>query len=275
MHLTVTDRSVEFYYGSVLAGRYVYVDPFKPHLHPLNTPAGFTVSLRSPHDHPHHKGLMYALRTSDVNFWEEYATTEREKVGRQRHEAVLHIIDEGERVGFTERLDWSAVDGALSTFEETRTLNCGFHTGDRSYFYWEWSTELVAKRNLTLITSQWSIPDATGRPINYHGLGLRFRRDFGCTGGNQLLLDNESVTFKKALGCQPREVTFIGTFDETYPAKRAGVSVAPAANHGLFVLESPFAFLSFGPTALGSRQLAPGDRLTDSYSISVFDIPES
>ena len=117
--------------------------------------------------------------------------------------------------------------------------------------------------------------DSSGRPINYHGLGLRFRRDFGCTGGNQLLLDKQSVSFKKALGCQPRQVTFIGTFDESYPTKQAGVTVTPATSHGLFVLESPFAFLSFGPTALGSRKLAQGDRLTDFYAISVFDIPKS
>ena len=95
MHLTVTDRSVDFHHGAVLAGRYAYRDPFKPHVHPLNTPMGYTVSLRSPHDHPHHKALMYALRASDVNFWEEYATTDQEKVGQQEHETFLRVVDEG------------------------------------------------------------------------------------------------------------------------------------------------------------------------------------
>jgi Methane oxygenase PmoA len=275
MHLTVTDRSVDFYYASVLAGRYDFVDPFKPHVHPLNTPLGLTVSLRSPHDHPHHKGLMYALRASDVNFWEEYATTTEEKVGRQQHETFLRIVDEGERIGFTERLDWSAVDRSLDIFEEIRTLSCSFNTGDPAYFNWEWSTELVAKRDITLITSQWSIPDSSGRLVNYHGLGLRLRRDFGCTGGNQLLLDKKPVVFKEALGRRPGQVTFIGTFDDNDPKRQAGITITPVASHGLFVLESPFAFLSFGPTALDIKKLTQGERLTDSYSIAVFDIPAS
>jgi hypothetical protein len=275
MRLTVTDRSVDFYHGSMLAGRYAYADPFKPHLHPLNTPLGFTVSLRSPHDHPHHKGLMYALRASDVNFWEEYTTSEQEKVGRQQHEAFQEIVDEGERIGFTERLNWSAADGSLDIFDEIRTLNCSFQVGDPPYFNWEWSTELVARRDVTLITSQWSIPDSSGRLINYHGLGLRLRRDFGCTGGNQLLLDKQPMSFLAALGRRPGKATFIGTFDDHDPKRQAGVTIAPAVAHGLFVLENPFAFLSFGPTALGSRKLNQGDRLTDSYSISVFDIPAS
>ena len=86
---------MDFHHGAVLAGRYAYRDPFKPHVHPLNTPMGYTVSLRSPHDHPHHKALMYALRASDVNFWEEYATTDQEKVGQQEHETFLRVVDEG------------------------------------------------------------------------------------------------------------------------------------------------------------------------------------
>ena len=217
---------------------------------------------------------MYALRASDVNFWEEYATTDQETVGQQEHETFLRLVDEGERIGFTERLNWSAVDRSLDTFEEIRTLNCSFQSGEPACFKWEWSTDLVAKRDLTLVTSQWSIPDSSGRLINYHGLGLRLRRDFGCTGGNQLLLDKQPVPFKEALGRQPGQVTFIGTFDDNDPKRQAGVTITPAASHGLFVLENPFAFLSFGPTALGSRKLHQGDRLTDSYLISVFDIPE-
>ena len=49
--------------ASELPGLYVLDDPFKPYIHPLKTPAGHTVSLAMPHDHPHHKGSMYALRT--------------------------------------------------------------------------------------------------------------------------------------------------------------------------------------------------------------------
>lgn len=269
MRLELTKHYVDFARESSLAGRYCYQDSFKPHIHPLNTPDGHTLSLRSPHDHLHHKGLMYSLRASDINFWEEYATSEAEKVGCQRHDAFSEVITEGDEIGFTERLTWLAGDGSLETFDEQRSLTCSYVGGASACFHWKWSTKLVAKRDLTLTLSPWSITNKRGHRINYHGLGLRLRRDFGCTGGNKLLLDGHPVSFYEALGSQPKEATFIGSLDET--SGKAGVSIAPAASRGLFVLESPFAFISFGPTTLGAIALRAGHTLNDSYSILVFD----
>jgi hypothetical protein len=77
------------------------------------------------------------------------------------------------------------------------------------------------------------------------------------------------VSFEEALGREPKEATLIGSLDET--SGKAGVSIVPGASHGLFVLESPFAFISFGPTVLGGLELSAGVTLNDSYSISVFD----
>jgi hypothetical protein len=269
MRLELTKNYADFVRESSLAGRYWYQDSFKPHLHPLNTPEGHTLSLRSPHDHLHHKGLMYSLRASDINFWEEYASSEVEKVGCQRHDTFCEVITEGEEIGFTERLTWLAGDGSLETFAEQRLLTCNYVGGASTCFHWKWSTKLVAKRDLTLTLSPWSITNKRGHRINYHGLGLRLRRDFGCTGGNKLLLDGGPVSFDEALGSEPKEATFIGSLDET--SGKAGVSIAPAASRGLFVLESPFAFISFGPTVLGAIALGAGETLNDSYSISVFD----
>jgi hypothetical protein len=267
MRLELTKGHADFIHESRLAGRYRYQDLFKPHIHPLNTPGGYTLSLRSPRDHLHHKGLMYSLRASDINFWEEYATSEAEKVGRQRHDTFRDVITEGVEIGFTEQLTWLAVDGSLETFDEQRSLTCRYLGG--RCFHWKWSTRLVAKRNLTLTLSQWSVTNKRGHRINYHGLGLRLRRDFGCSGGNKLLLDGRPVSFEEALGLEPKEATFIGNLDET--SGKAGVSIAPAASHGLFVLGSPFAFISFGPTVLGGLELRAGVSLNDSYSVSVFD----
>jgi len=269
MQLELTKHYADFIHESILVGRYWYHDPFKPHIHPLNTPNGSTISLRSPHDHPHHKGLMYSLRAADINFWEEYATSDLEKVGCQRHDEFRDLIAEGEEIGFSEHLTWLAADGSLQTFNETRRLSCRYLTGSNKRFRWQWSTELVAKRNLTLTLSQWSIRNKVGLPINYHGLGIRLRRDFGCTGGNKLLLDGHPTAFAEALGLTPKQATFVGSLDETF--RKAGVTIAPGSSRGLFVLESPFAFISFGPTVLTSLTLKTGDTLKDSYSISVFD----
>lgn len=269
MRLELTKHYADFIHESILVGRYWYQDPFKPHIHPLNTPNGWTISLRSPHDHPHHKGLMYSLRASDINFWEEYATSDEEKVGYQHHDAFTDLITEGEEVGFSEQLTWLATDGSLPTFDEVRKVTCHYLTGANKCFHWRWSTELAAKRDLNLTLSQWSIPNKCGRRINYHGLGLRLRRDFGCTGGNKLLLDGQPTAFDEALGLTPKQATFVGSLDETLA--KAGVTIAPGPSHGLFVLESPFAFISFGPTVLASLGLEKGDTLNDSYALSVFD----
>jgi hypothetical protein len=271
MRLEITEECVDFYRESLLAGRYGYRDPFKPYIHPLNSPQGWALSLRSPHDHLHHKGLMYALRAADLNFWEEHATTAQEKVGRQRHDRFGAVISGGNEIGFHEQLTWIGEDGTLETFVEHRAISCRFNDTGHTCFQWEWSTELIARRDVTLTLSQWSVKNDQGRPINYHGLGLRLRRDFGCTGGNQLLLDGAAVPFNRALGLTPREAVFIGSLDDTRPIRKAGVKICPSDSHGLFVLESPFAFISFGPTVLGTLRLKDGDHLKDSYLISVFD----
>jgi hypothetical protein len=271
MRLELTKNYADFACGEVLAGRYWYSDPFKPHIHPLNTPGGYTLSLRGPHDHKHHKGLMYALRAADVNFWEEYSSSEREKVGRQRHDEFTAIISEGAEVGFEEQLTWLAEDGSLETFLERRSLRCLFTKATLHSFHWKWTTELVAKRDVVLTVSPWSVANSLGQPINYHGLGLRLRRDFGCTGGNLLLLDDKPVPFTEGLGSRPKEATFLGSIDDTAPVQRAGVRFTGGLISALFVSENPFAFISLGPTVLGGMKLSCDQSLKEAYTVSVFD----
>lgn len=280
MRLDVTPTYVDFLAGNRQAGRYVYDDPYKPHLHPLSTPAGHPLSLVSPHDHKHHKGLMYALRTRQVNFWEEYVTRAGEAVGRQRHEAFEAVEEEGERVGFAERLTWLAEDDSRVTFDERRTLHCrSLGSADSAAgdgkppeaFEWTWRTRLVARRAMELVKSQFSVPNAAGDPINYHGLGLRLRRDFGCTGGNRFLVDGHERSFSDGLGAVARSVAFEGSLDGTVPVEGAGVRIEQEQEHGLFVLETPFAFLSLGPSNLEAVSLEAGDRLVETYTVTAYD----
>ena len=271
MRLQVTEKYADFVCGEVLAGRYWYQDLFKPHVHPLNTPGGDTVSLRAPHDHRHHKGLMYGLRTAEVNFWEEHSNTAKEKLGRQRHDEFTEIIAEGDEVGFEEQLTWLAEDGSLETFLERRSLRCLLTTATLRSFHWKWTTELIAKRDVVLTISPWSIVNSQGRLVNYHGLGLRLRRDFGCTGGNLLLLDGEPVPFTEGLGARPKQATFIGSMDDTAPVRRAGVQFIGGPTSALFVSENPFAFISLGPTVLEGIELGCGQSLKTAYTVSVFD----
>jgi hypothetical protein len=259
---------MDFRCGEHLAGRYCHTDPYKGYLHPLNTPKGYTLSARSPDDHKHHKGLFYGLRTKDVNFWEEYATKPQETVGRQRHAGFTSTVLEGDQVGFTERVSWKSDDGALLFIEE-RTVRCTMETGK---FAWTWFSDLQAQQDLTLATSQWSKPDRCGRLVNYHGLGLRFSHEFGYSGKNELRMDGKPVSFLDALGEQPGEVQFVASLDHKVSAKRAGVTLSVRPRMGLFVMDEPFVFLSFGPTVLGGYNLKAGQRICSEYQIKVFDL---
>jgi hypothetical protein len=143
---------------------------------------------------------------------------------------------------------------------------------DAGQFTWTWLSDLQAQQDLTLTISQWSKPDRCGRMVNYHGLGLRFSRDFVCARNKELRLDGRSVSFLDALGEQPDEVQFVVSIDGTTPVKRAGVILSAQPKTGLFVMDEPFAFLSLGPTVLGGYDLKAGQHIRNEYLIKVFDL---
>jgi hypothetical protein len=274
MKLEVGPSAVEFTADDQLAGRYIVDDEFKPHIHPLNTPAGHTLSLRSPHDHKHHKGLMYALRAKDVNFWEEISTLPDEVPGVQQHERFASFIESGETIGFEEDLIWRAHDGGKLTFRERRLVTC-HQLPEQEGYEWSWFTELEVLRDVELIMSQWSVREDNGGLVNYHGLGIRFRRDFGCTGGNSLLLDGTETSFENGMGQSPRQVEFHGSLDGFAPVRQAAVRIRQEQNNALFVLAAPFAFVSLGPTNLAPLHLPKGGKIAERYVVTVFDLPSS
>lgn len=281
MRLTMAEAHVDFLTGEGrLAGRYHHGDEFKPFVHPLNSPLGHTVSLARPHDHRHHKGLMYALRIPELNFWEEVSTRPGEGVGRERHVAFSDVRAAGDEVGFTETLAWEPVAGGPAVFEETRRVSCR-RTG--AAFVWTWEVTLRVRRDTRLIQSQWSHKTAAGRLTNYHGLGLRMCREFGgSTRNNALQLDDGPVQwnrnskpydFSAAMGATPARVTFIGHIDGTWPVPRVAVTMSQQEKNGLFIFESPFAFMALGPSNLAERSLAAGEVLRDRYTITIEDLP--
>lgn len=276
MTLDFTTGDVSFRLGDALAGLYRFTDEFKPHIHPLRTPRGHTVTSASPHDHKHHKALMYALRAEDVNFWEESATRPTEVPGVQRHTGFTEVVSRGPEVGFTEVLHWAASDGSLATFEETRRVTCRHDPSQRA-FIWTWSTRLLALRDLHLVQSQWSHALADGSKVNYHGLGVRLRRDFGgMTRNHELHIDGEVARerFQSRMGARPCSVAFIGSLDETWPVERAGVRFEQPAGqqNALYVMEDYIPFMALGPTNDAPRRLKADDVLEERYTVTVFDV---
>jgi hypothetical protein len=272
--LNISPVHVEFISSGQLVGRYCYRDSHKPFLHPLNTPRGVCVTLASPHDHRHHKGLMYSLVTNRANYWEEVAKLKGERIGRQEH-VSFDSFETGRCASLSQRLRWVEVESGDEDLTEQRTISCH---AESSGYVWTWQSRLTASRDLRLRFSAWAMENPArrdGRKINYHGLGVRLRREFGGdTGGCELLLDRERFAdneFSHALGFTPVEATYVGSVDGGCPPQRASVSIAPAAGHALFVLNKPFAWMSFGPTNLEERDLMQGDVLEDTYSIKVAD----
>jgi hypothetical protein len=274
MTLDLSLAGVEFRLGETLAGFYRHSDEFKPHVHPLRTPRGHCLTSARPHDHKHHKGLMYALRAEDVNFWEEAATSPKEVPGVERHQCFTDVVSRGSQVGVTETLRWTAEDGSLASFDETRKLSCRHDPAARA-FIWNWFTRLVTLRPLHLLQSQWSHRLPNGTSVNYHGLGIRLRRDFGgLTRNHELRVDGVSFreNFQQQMGSRPHEVTFIGSIDETWPVERAGVTFQQQQNHALYVMEEPFPFMALGPTNLAPLNLEAGQTIEESFAVTVFDV---
>lgn len=256
------------------AGRYRYDDPMKPHLHPLLTPSGRVVTLASPHDHPHHKGVMFAFRTRTLNFWEERGGNDGVP-GRQQHLAFEDAHDlEDDEVGVVEHLAWrEAPDGPIVA-DEQRTLACRFDAARRC-FVWRWRSKVHALADLECVMSPASATDSLGRRVNYHGLGMRFVRDFGATGGTAIRLDGVRTTFAAAMGAQPGSVTFEGTFDPD-PATpdmltTASVTLRYDGRGAVFAMEAPFAYLAWGPSNLAPLTVLQGEGLDERYVIEVAD----
>jgi hypothetical protein len=271
MHAEVTSSAVRFSDGSSEAGIYRLDDPFKPYLHPLRTPAGHTVTVASPADHRHHKGLMFALRCADLNFWEENPGSGI--CGLQRIQETLLVESEGS-AAIRQFLRWEREDGALPTYEESRTISV--EPGpDRSSYHWAITSERLSLRDHTLIMSEWSLEKTDGTKVNYHGLGIRLPWPWCVPYCRTLTVDGEvQKDFSAASGGTPRSVSMEGLLDGAWSPPRVQVKLSQPASQPcqLFALDAPFPYLSLGPCNLSPLEVSKGQTFTERYEIIVSDI---
>lgn len=272
MRLSLSDDTIEIAAeNGALAGRYVFEDAYKPYLHPLLTPSGVLMSGFMPHDHKHHRALMYALRTEEVNFWEERSTLPGERVGRQVHRGLSEVVATGGTVSFTQALDWCEADSDEPIFREVRRISCSALPDGRT-FAWTWSTRMAVDKDVTLRMSQWSSARPDGRLVNYHGLGLRLPREFG--GGMarpEIAGDGVATDVTVALGSTPRRLDYISAADGYWPVRHAGVRFTQGQDNALFIMKDPFAYISLGPTNLAPLKLKRGAVIEERYGVEVFD----
>ncbi len=255
---------------STPAGQYILDDCFKPYLTELRSPAGHLVSAAMPNDHKHHKGLMYALCCPDIKWWEE-DPGDTFAAGQQK---ILSTVL-GKNGELTQQLLWCALDGSLETFREERSISCA-HLNNK--YLWRWRSEFEVLRDCFLKQSEWSMPSNKegGRKINYHGLGLRFSRDFAHpTPKRQAFVDGHPSSVEDAHGSKPRSVSLESPIDGHYVPPIVRVTMEQIdTRHAAFLLAGDFAYLSMGPSNWENIDLAAGSNFTESFTVTIEDLPE-
>jgi len=270
MNITHAPERITFESGGCVAGEYVLDTPYKPFFRTLRTPAGHNCTLVSPADHRHHRGLMYALKTEEVNFWEEDPGT-----GQCGVQEILStdLMEDG----FRQTLLWREEQGGFHTYNETRTITC---TPKGNGFEWSWHTKRVSLRDHRLIVSGWLLELEDGSKVNYHGLGVRLpwvwvwggpKGDPGHFG--TIEVNGAPASQNQASGSTVASVGLVGLIDGFWDPPRAAVTITQEQEFGWFALREGFPYLSVGPSILGDLDVAEGTETEETYRIFVEDRP--
>jgi LacI family transcriptional regulator len=270
MHCEIFRGHAAFLHLGKPVAEYVLDDPFKPHFRSLRTPAGHETTLVSPGDHRHHKGLMYAIRAADLNFWEE---TPGRGCGVQAGRAITPTA-EGD--GFVQDLLWRGEAGDLETYRERRTVRARHAEAERAFVY-TWRIRRESLRDHRLIKSEWSAKLPDGRVINYHGLGIRLPWMWRFPGPRfgAVEVDGVATAPEAAIGTAAAAVGFWGLIDGRWERTVAAVTFRQPAGQGFtwYVKKADFPFLSVGPSNAAELDIPKGHVAEESYEVWVQDRP--
>lgn len=250
--LTLTDTpgeklTVSYDGRMLLEHRYTASKP-KTYIHPLCLPGGEPVTLDSPHDHVHHRGLMVAWsEVNGVDFWGE--------TNPGRHGQIVHERFEKLRrkppIEIVERNRWVA-EGKLLLVEH-RTIRVPVPTSEGTWL--EWITELQAVNGPVKL--------AAGQHV-YDGLGVRVIPPMD---GGRVLNSNGTDTIEKANGekalwCAYHEAgKTIAFFD--HPSN-------PRHPNSFFVMNNKFGYMSAAPTFHAPFDLAAKEKIRFHWGVLAF-----
>ena len=231
----------------VLQYRYSAVRP-KTYLHPLCLPDGRPITLDSPDDHVHHRGLMVAWsEVNGIDFWGETNPARHGQIVHQRFER-LRTAPAAEIVALNH---WVAEGKLLLT--ERRTLRVLPPSPEGVWL--DWITELEAATHPVAL--------AAGKHV-YNGLGIRFAREMD---GGGVLNSNGTASVEKANG---EPAAWCAYF-------HAGAGVAffdhpgnPRHPNAFFVMNKPFGYLSAAPTFREPFHLAAKQRIRFHWGVLAF-----
>lgn len=244
--INVDGEKVTVLYGEkqLMEYRYSHPNP-KPYVHPMWSANGAVVTLDSPPDHKHHRGLFIGWsNVNGIDFWSE-------STGRMVHQKFEQLSAAGEAT-IVATIHWVAAATGKVLLAEQRTLRVLPPSEDTTMLVWE--SELRASEELVLTGAQ------------YNGLGIRFARSMD---GGSVLNSNGTAEIKRANGEKAEWCAYFGNVD-------GSLCTVAIFNHPtnprhptpFFVMNQPFGFLSAAPTFHEPIKLKPNEPLKLRYLVA-------
>jgi len=246
-------EKVAFYQGERLLFEYRYsADRPKPYVHPLCAPDGSPMTLDSPKDHVHHRGVM--LGWNDINgfqFWGEGAPNQG-MIVHQRFEEIR----EKPPASIRAVNNWLAGDNLLLV--ERRTVRVLSLASDCVAL--EWDSELTARAQAVTLS-------AAKHP--YDGLGIRY---INAMDKGKVLNAKGTAEIERANG---EEANWCAYYGGSYGSAIFDHPANPRHPAAFFVMNTPFGYLSAAPTFREPFHLNSGESLRLRYAvISYLGAPE-
>ncbi len=226
----VAGEKVSFHAGRRLLFEYRYAASRpKPYVHPFCAPDGTPLTIDSPADHVHHRGLMLAWsNVAGFDFWGETNPGAHGRIVHQRFERAPSAR------GLTALNHWVA-EGTVLVRERQRVRPL------------ELGPEVTAL--------EWeSALEAAGEPVTldaskhvYNGLGIRFVRSMDQGG---VLNARGTRTIEQANGEDAAWCCYWGALADRHTAAVAILNHPSNSRHPapFFVMKEPFGYLAAAPT---------------------------
>ncbi len=155
----------------------------RPHVHPLRTPAGVTLTRDAPADHPWHHGLWFTIKyVNGENFWEEV----------DAYGVLRHVDDK--------TVHWIRPDRRTVVMVDERTLT---HVDLDDAYAIDWDITLTPRVDVVLDRTEFTTWGG------YGGLALRGRADWTDT---RLLLP-DGTAHERLLGTTADWLDLSGTVE--------------------------------------------------------------
>jgi hypothetical protein len=270
MAIKESPNELAVYYKQQKVLVYTYApSQFKPYVQEFYALGGVDVLRDAPADHLHHHGLMYAIKVNGINFWEETPAA-----GIQR---PVKLLDQGigatpsglPQATFTQLIHWIAqpdkalADTALAALlVERRTITVTIdETHNKAMLQWTSAFEVGPKTNKVVLTGS-----------NYHGLGMRFRKEFDAVAKH---LNSEQAPDlsggKQNVSRAKWSAVFFDAPGHPATVVLSGSPVNLRGDPHFFTMLTPFAYLS-ATQGLDQQPLEykGGDKFSLTYCLVVY-----